>query len=372
MRETNPIAWHDDLRYWSVTTYLDVAGILRDPLTFSSEGGMMLGTHRRRGDPAAGRMLVVTDPPGHTRLRGFVQTAFSARTIARLEEHIRATCRALVAEIRGVGRVDFVSAVAARLPALVIAEMLGVPRGDSALLSRLTSAAFGAEDPEYGSFRRQGLSGAEAYVRLFTYFEEAIREKRKKPSDDLISLLLRRVDGESLSDEEILLNCLNLTLGGNETTRHAAAGGMVFLLKDGWQLTRLRADPALIESAVEEILRFTSPATHVLRTARRECVLRGRQIAPGDAVVLWLASANRDGDAFATPADFDVGRQPNRHLTFGAGPHFCLGAALARLELRVLLDEIMRECREIRLEGEPERLRSSFLTGYKSVPLSLA
>ena len=373
LRVESPVFWNAPHSgrpgFWALTRYEDTVQVLRDARRFSSEGGNMLSTLARGADPAAGRMLVVTDAPRHLKLRQLLARAFAPRTLERLEQTMRATARALVAKAVEQGECDFVADVAARYPVAVICDLLGVPRADWPLMLELTSVAF-ASDEEPGGETPSAVRAA--HSRILLYYAQLADERRRQPRDDLISVLAgAQIDGIPLTTEEILLNCDNLIIGGNETTRHAAAGGLLAFAELPGEWRRLQRDRGLVPSAVEEILRWTSPVMHVLRVAREDVEVRGSTVAAGEPVTVWLAAANRDDAIFAEPGRFDVGRAPNDHLTFAWGSHVCLGAFLARLELRVLLEELLARVRVSTLGGEPERVASTFVCGLKRLPLSL-
>jgi cytochrome P450 len=374
LRREAPVYWNresDGPGFWAVTRYADVSTLYRSSGLLTSERGMLLGVNRGQGDPAAGKMLVVTDPPRHRQLRRIFEAAFSVRMVGRMEDEVRALVREVL-DAAGTGSIDFTTQVAERIPVAAICRMLGVPAEDHSRLVRLTTAAFCADDREYRLQGSAAESAAAAHGQIFGYMADLVRSRRQAPADDLVGLLLTaEVDGARLTSHEILLNCLNLLIGGNETTRHAASGGMLALTQRPDQWAALREDPARVEAAVEEILRWTTPGMYVLRTALRDLELGGQAIARGDAVTLWNVSANRDEDVFPDAFEFRVDRSPNRHLTFGIGPHHCLGAALARLELRLLLRELLGQVRWLELAGEPRRVRSNVVNGIKHLPVRL-
>jgi cytochrome P450 len=375
LRRTAPVVWHEERDgpgFWAITRYADVTALYPNSATFSSERGMMLGVNRGRGDPAAGRMLVVTDPPRHSRLRRLVSPVFTPRVVTQTAEQIVEIVREILDGLPAGGRCDFVTDVAAKLPVAVVCRMMGVPRADWALTLDLTSRAFGAHDAEYQAGMDSAQAAAQAHYELFAYFSELVAERRRRPGDDIVSLLTTSsVDGAGLTDEEVLLNCLNLMIGGNETTRHAASGGLLALLErpDQWQL--LKSDPAVLDTAVEEILRWTTPGSYVLRTARADLAVGAQHIRAGQAVTFWMGSANRDEDVFPDADRFLVTRAPNRHLTFGLGEHYCLGSAVARLELRALFGQPRDRVSRLELRNPPVRLRSCLVNGIKHLDVTL-
>jgi cytochrome P450 len=360
--------------FWVITKYDHALAVYKGTHSFSSERGMMLGTDRAAAaaaaGAAAGKMLIVTDPPRHARLRQIVNAAFAPRSVERLVDIIRATAVELLEDVVDAGPCDFVRDVAARLPVAVICQILHVPRADWDLMVDLTSTAFGGVDV---SDPASVAAQAQAHADIFYYYTSLVAERRRNPGDDVVSALASGViDGVPITDEEAVLNCHGFITGGNETTRHASSYGLRALVDNPWEWERLRGDASLVPTLVEEILRWSSPGMHILRTATRDVEIGGAQIEAGEAVTIWNPSANRDEDAFVEPERFLIDRNPNRHLTFGIGEHFCLGGPLARVELRVLFEEIRSRVATIELLGEPRRLRSNFLRGFVSMPAALS
>jgi len=312
------------------------------------------------------------DPPQHTRQRAFVNRGFTPRMIGRLEEHVRQICDALLDEVAGCGEADFVTDIAAPLPLQVICELVGAPPQDRARLLELSNIMVGADDPEFRGPAGERLQAAAA-AEVYSYAEELARRRRAAPADDIVTSLLRPdAAGETLTGHEFNLFFLLLTVAGTETTRNAAAGGMLALFEHPGQWQRLVADPGLAPAAAEEIVRWVSPVNLFRRTATRDTVLAGQRIAEGDKVVVFYASANRDERVFGEPDRFDAGRSPNPHVGFGAGaPHFCLGRHLATLELRVLLQAVATRMPGIAQAGEASRLRSNFVNGIKHLPVRI-
>jgi cytochrome P450 len=353
--------------FWSVVRHDQSLAVLRDPDRFTSERGMMLGAAGGEGDPAGGRMLVVTDPPRHTHLRRLLAPAFTPRALAGLADRARAIVAGSLAAAAG-REVDFVSAVAAELPVRVIGHLLDLPDADLPRLLRWTSRAFGTAS---ASPSDEARGAREAYLRIIQYFLGVIEERRRRPGSDPVSLLTAgRVDGMPLSVEDVVLNCVNLLIGGNETTRHAASLGMLALLETGGAAAA-RREPGLQPALVEEVLRHASPVMHVLRTATDRVRIGEIQVAPGDAVVLWLGAANRDPRVFPDPDRFAPRPGEPRHLAFGFGPHHCLGAGLARLELRVLFEEVLLGLESFERAGAERRVPSNFACGLRSLPVRL-
>jgi cholest-4-en-3-one 26-monooxygenase len=377
LRANDPVFWHADggepgwPGFWAVTRHADIGYLSRHPEIFSSARRLCLfGEVPEEHIQLQRLMMLNMDPPQHTRQRAFVNRGFTPRMIGRLEDHIAEICHALLDEVQDSGGADFVTEIAAPLPLWVICELVGAPVEDRGRLFELSNLLIGSADPEFQiGPQAQQNAAAEIYA-----YGAAIAERRKaEPADDIITRLLQPDDnGEALTSDEFDLFFLLLTVAGNETTRNAAAGGMLALFEHPDQWQRLLEDPGLIPTAAEEIVRWVSPVNMFRRTALRDTDLGGQQIAAGEKVVVFYASANRDESVFAAPDQFDVGRDPNPHLGFGGGgPHFCLGRHLAALELRVLLQALTERMPGIRLDGEPSRLRSNFINGIKHMPVRL-
>ncbi|MFF2025125.1 cytochrome P450 [Streptomyces sp. NPDC058171] len=358
LRANDPVRWHPPAElpgFWSLTRYEDVRTSYRDAETFSSAQGILLRPADHGADPGGGRTLALTDPPRHRQLRGLVDEWFAVRSVRALTAEMKGIAERVVDQALEMGSCDFVADVAARIPLYVICKMMGVPESDWQHLYDLTSKAFAADDP---------LTRRFAHLDILGYFEKLHEEKAANPTDDLVSVLSNTtVDGERLSPDDVILNCDNLLVGGTENTRIAAAGGMLAFLQHPDQWRTLAAEPDLLPSAVEEVLRWTSTATHIMRTAVRPVEIHGKTIAAGDRVVFWLPSANRDETVFDDPDRFDVRRQPNRHLALGFGEHFCLGSMLARVELQLLYQELLGRSVDIELDGEPKLLGSLVVNG---------
>lgn len=343
--------------FWSLTRYEDIRAVYRDPATFSSAHGVLLRPVALGADPGAGQTLALTDPPRHKQLRLLMADWFSTRAVRQLDDFIRDAVRDTLARAVERGSCDAVHDVAARISLSVIGRIIGVPREDHEALFEWTNEAFLAH---------RSLA---AHHGFMSYFIDLMDQRLVDPADDLLSSLVHgTVDGEPLTEEEILLNCENL-VGATENGRLALAAGLLALLDHPAELARLRADRALLPRAGEEILRWTSSATHSMRTATRPVVIRGQRIEAGEKVVLWVPSGNRDEDVFADPYRFDVGRTPNRHLALAAGEHFCIGSTLARAQLRSLLTELLDSGVRLEPSGAARRLRSIHVSGPESIPL---
>jgi cytochrome P450 len=366
LRANDPVRWHPPAHlpgFWVLTRYADVRAVYRDPATFSSARGILLRPEEHGADPGGGRTLALTDPPRHRQLRALVDRWFAVRSVRTLQAEMADVARTVVEGAVERGRCDFVADVAARIPLFVICKVMGVPAARWEHMFALTNQAFGAAD---------ALDRRLAHLEILGYFEDLRIAKEKNPADDLVSALTSAtIGGSRLTTDEIILNCDNLLVGGTENTRIAAAGGMLAFLEHPAEWDALSADPGLFPLAIEEVLRWTSSATHIMRTATRPVVLHGRRIEAGERVTLWNPSANRDEAAFENPELFDIRRQPNRHLAFGAGEHFCLGSTLARQELEILFRELRLRGIRIELDGAPVRLRSIVVNGLERLPVNL-
>ncbi|HEX6351915.1 cytochrome P450 [Actinophytocola sp.] len=354
-----------DEGYWVLTRYAHVESVFRRTAAFSSEKGMQLGADRTSAamaaEAAAGKMLIVSDGAAHSEIRKAIGAAFTPKMIRRLTESTLAIARDLVESAATGEPVDFVAEVSAPLPATVICDLLGVPAADRAWISRVTQTAFG--DPDE-------TEQVVAHAELFDYCDRLVRMKRDEPDDDVATALATAtLGGQPMSQEVAVLNCHGLISGGNETTRHAGSFAALSTLTwpEQWEL--LRAGEVAVDHAAEEILRLSSPANHVMRMAVLDHEIGGETIRAGELVTLWLGSANRDEEVFEEPDSLRFARRPNRHLTFGLGVHFCLGAFLARLEVRSLISALAGF--SVELVGEPDRLVSNVLRGYSRVPVIL-
>jgi cytochrome P450 len=368
LRATTPVYRNGrgDDAFWAVLSHDLISRTLRDHSTFVSRHGMRLDQNPAATAAAAGKMLIITDPPRHTQIRRIINSAFTPRVVARLEENMRGTVTEVLDRALEEGECDF-TRVASVLPVSVICDMLGVPKSDWEFLLDRTMVAFGADAGQRGP-----LAAAEAHADILGYYAEMVDERRKTPREDLVTALVQgTVEGRPLTDEEIFLNCDGLISGGNETTRHATVGGLLALIDHPDQWRRLREDQDLLPGTVQEILRHTAPAMHVLRTASTATELGGQKIAAGDRVALWLPSGNRDEAVFRDPERFDVSRSPNPHLTFAAGAHYCLGSALAVKELTVFFDELTRRVADVTQTSPPRRMASVLIRGYESAPVRL-
>jgi cytochrome P450 len=371
VEERAMLGWPEGPGYWAVTRYADVVHVNRSPRLFSSH----LGATQIR-DPKPDdlefqrRMMLNLDPPEHTRLRRTVARAFTPRHIDALAEGIRARARAAVERVAPDKACDFAADLAADLPVLTLAQLLGVPAADRKLLFDWANRIIGFQDPEYALRDAEGRPidprSRAALTDMFDYAHALAAEKRRAPADDVITALVTA----GLTDEEYENFFFLLTVAGNETLRNAIPGGMLALLQHPDEHRRLLSDPSLLPAAVDEMLRYASPVMCFRRTAADDTELAGVPIAEGDKVVVYYASANRDEDAFRHPDRFDVGRSPNEHLSLGTGPHFCLGAHLGRLQMRIFFEEVLWRLPDMELAGPVERLASNFQAGIKRMPVS--
>ena len=379
LREHDPVHHHDEPDgpgFWVITKHADVIACNRDAATFSSEasnGGVISleerPTTQTEAEQSGGRLMLQMDPPDHTRYRRLVNRGFTPRMIDRMTEHIRELTDGILDEVLSKRDSDFVVDIAAELPLEVIAELIGVPQSDRHKIFEWSNKMIGSEDPEYMVSPEEMF---QAQVEMFMYAQQLAEERRAKPDDDIITALLSaEVDGESLSDMDFNLFFLLLSVAGNETTRNAISHGMNAFLEHPDQYALLVSDPQrYIAGATEEILRWASPVLYFRRNALKDFELRGRTIRAGDKISLWYISANRDEEVFEDPFRFDITRDPNPHIAFGGGgPHFCLGAQLARMEIHVLFEELATRVPHIELLGEPDRLRSNFIGGIKHLPV---
>jgi len=373
LRREAPVHWHpeaDGPGFWAVTSYDDFVVVNRDWETYSSMRGAVFLWDMPEEALEQQRLLMLNmDPPLHTRYRLLINKGFTPRMVNALEGTMRERTREILDRVAEQGQCDFVVDVAAELPLQVIADLMGVPQEDRHKLFDWSNRMIGGEDPEYGITEEDT---AVASMELYAYAAELANQKRANPGEDLISVLSTKaeVDGERLSGLEIDLFFLLLSVAGNETTRNLISHGLVTLLEYPDQLARLRANPELMGSAIEEMLRWASPVMQFRRTAMVDHELHGQPIKDGDKIVFWHISANRDETKFDDPFTFDIARSPNEHVAFGGGgPHFCLGANLARMEIRVMFEELLARFTEMEITGEVSRLRSNFINGIKHIPL---
>jgi cytochrome P450 len=372
LRDERPVHWNPSPGtaaggFWAVTRYADVLAVYRDHRRFTSTRGNVLATLLHGGDSAGGRMIAVSDGPRHRAVRSLLSAPLGPRGLSRLRDQVHTTARRLVRAAVERGRCDFAREVAAHLPLLTICDLLGVPDGDRPFIREQVALALGSDRP--------AQPPAEVWLarnEILLYFRMLTRDRRASPADDLVSTLAHgRIDGEELSEDEVILNCYSLILGGDETTRLSMTGAVAAFAERPAVWRRFAAGEFGTAGAVEEVLRWTSPAMHGGRTAVEDVELHGERIRAGEVVSVWTVSANQDEREFPRPGVFDLGRSPNRHLGFGYGSHFCLGAYLARLELTALLTVLRELVGHIEPAGPPGRIFSNFLAGCTSLPVEL-
>lgn len=359
MRETEPVAFDASRGIWSVFRYEDVRRVLAEYAVFSSE----------RGGPGAtnplGASIISTDPPRHRQLRALVTQAFTPRTVAQLESRIEAIVNDLLDQVAGRGHMDIIDDLAYPLPVIVIAELLGVPIEDRAQFKQWSDAIVSGP-------AAAGMAGRNPQAEMSVYFRRLIEQRRHEPHDDLISALLAaQIEGRHLSEVELLGFCILLLVAGNETTTNLIGNAVLCFDEHPDALAMAREQPELLPSAIEEALRYRSPVQSMFRSTVAETEVGGRLIPAGSFVVAWIGSANRDADQFPDPDRFNVERTPNRHLAFGQGIHFCLGAPLARLEARIALSALFDRMPNLRCvrDAQLEPLPSSIVYGVKHLPI---
>jgi cytochrome P450 len=383
LRREVPVAWFDEAPpnsgFWSVHRYDDIVTASRDVATFSSARGISF-EEPTDADMAARRTIIDTDPPDHTKLRKIVSGSFSQRAVAVYQHFVEGLTEEVLDTGLSEGEFDFVDAVAKDVPIRVLARIMGLPAADldqfidlgDRLIANtdpdVTDVVWGRDDTD--AFRRFPFRSPYG-KQLWDLGRQVVAGRLRAPGDDLLSTLLRaEVDGDRLSEVDLDNFFSILVVAGNETTRIAIAQGILAFCQHPEQWERLRADPGLLATAADEVLRWTCPTHFMRRTATADSGLGGAAVRAGDKVVLWYVSGNRDESEFAEPDVFDIGRVPNRHLSFGrGGPHLCLGVHLARLEVRVVLGALARRVERFELAGQPRRIRSNFTNGLRDLPV---
>jgi cytochrome P450 len=382
LRKESPVAWIQEeppnSGFWAITKFDDVGQVSRDHETFTTTKGIRL-EEMAPDELEARRTMMEFDPPEHTRLRRLVSRGFTPRVIATYENAFRSLASQVLDNVLPRGEFDFVTEIARELPIRLLCRLLGVPEADADRLVTWGDQMISHTDPEYTQFVVDQVDTEEyrllpfrspAALDVFEFAEEMAQERRKNPQDDIITTLLNaEPDGVPLTDLEFKNFFSLLMVAGNETTRHTLSHALTFLMNHRDQMDELSGNHDLMASATEEILRYSSVTMHFRRTATRDTELRGVPIAEGDKVVLYYVSANFDEDHYPDPFVFDINRNPTDQLAFGTGRHLCLGAWLARLEVRVTLEELLPRLADIEISGPVQRLRSNFIRGIKHLPV---
>lgn len=381
LRAENPVAWVDHHPYrpfWAITRHSDIMDVERDNNLFISEPRPLLATAaaddlaRQQLEAGTGlRTLIHMDDPHHRKIRAIGADWFRPKAMRALKVRVDELAKRYVDKMASLGgECDFVTAIAVDFPLYVIMSLLGIPEDDFARMHMLTQEMFGGDDDEY---KRDGGSLEDQLAVLldfFAYFSQLTASRRANPTDDLASAIANgRVDGEPLNDVDTASYYVIVASAGHDTTKDAISGGLLALIENPGELERLRANPELMGTAVEEMIRWSTPVKEFMRTATADTTIRGVPIAKGESVYLAYVSGNRDEDVFADPFRFDIGRDPNKHLSFGYGVHFCLGAALARMEMASLFTELLPRLDSVELAGTPTLSATTFVGGLKHLPI---
>ena len=373
LRREAPVCWHPepgDTGFWAVTKHADVRHASHDCATFSSElGATFIPTQDEEALAQLRLTILNMDPPKHNRYRKLVSKGFTPRMIRMLVEEIERRAAVVVDNVCEKGEAEFVEEIAAQVPVQMICEMIGLEPEVWPRMFELSNKLIGSrDDPDYVD---DPDSGPVAAAEVYMLCDAVAADRRANPRDDIMTALVQaEIDGERLDDAELNLFFITLIVAGNETTRNLINHSMLALIEHPDQAQRLRDDPSLWDTAVDEMLRWGSSIHNFRRTATRDTELRGVPIKEGDKVVLYYASANRDEDVFVDPHRFDVGRTPNDHVTFGGGGvHYCLGASLAKAEIKATMRQLVERLPDLELAGPPNRLHSDFVNGIKTMPV---
>ena len=386
LRREEPVSWHDEPApnsgFWSVSRYADIVAASRDTATYSSARGVSFEEPTDE-DMAARRTIIDTDPPGHTKLRKILSGSFSQRAVAVYQHFVEGLTEDVLDRALQHDEFDFVDAIAKEVPIRVLARIMGLPGSELDRFIDLGDRLIANTDPEITDVV-WGRDDTDAYRRfpfrspygkqLWDLGREVVKDKLREPGDDLLSTLLAaEVDGFRLTKTDLDNFFSIMVIAGNETTRIAIAQGVLAFIEHQDQWTRLAEDPdGRAGTAADEVIRWTCPTHFMRRTATRDTELGGARIKEGDKVILWYVSGNRDGTEFPDPDTFDVGRAPNRHLSFGrGGPHLCLGVHLAKLEVSIVLAALARRVARFSLAGPPQRIRSNFINGLRELPVRI-
>lgn len=381
LRANNPVAWVDNRPYrpfWAITKHADIMAVERENELFISEPRPLLTTAaaddmaKQQLEAGMGlRTLIHMDDPHHRKVRAIGSDWFRPKAMRELKIRVDELAKRYVDKMREVGpECDFVTEIAVHFPLYVIMSLLGLPEDDYGRMHMLTQEMFGGDDDEY---KRDGGSlddQLQVLLDFFAYFAQLTASRREHPTGDLASAIANgRIDGEPLSDVDTASYYVIVASAGHDTTKDAISGGLLALIENPDELARLRHDPALMGTAVEEMIRWSTPVKEFMRTATADTTIRGVDIAKGESVYLAYVSGNRDEEVFTDPFRFDVARDPNKHVAFGYGIHFCLGAALARMEMNSLFTELLGRLDSIELAGEPELSATTFVGGLKHLPV---
>lgn len=362
------------LPFWAVTKHQDIVGISKDPERFLN-APLIAIFHRESVNPEEERLrhLLNMDNPDHRRYRKLTAAYFTPLAVAPRLRNYESLADEILDRLVGKEEIDFVTEVSALLPIWIIADMLGIPKELREQFFQWTNKIIGAGDPEFRDPDASPIETSRAAIDAqIAYFNHMVEERRRKPTEDITSILANaKLDGQPLPLYELFSYLVLLVVAGNETTRNAASGGLLALIENPGELEKLRRNPGLLDSAVEEIVRWVTPVIQFCRTPRVDVEVRGQEIQAGEHLCLFYPSANRDEDVFEDPFAFRVDRHPNRHLAFGIGEHVCLGANLARTELKAIFGRLLARLESIELAGPVERLRSSFVGGIKHMPVRL-
>jgi cytochrome P450 len=377
LRKHHPVFYVERPRvdsFWAITRAADIKEISIQPRLWLNGPRLAVFMLDEGADGPPPELplkhLLNMDPPEHSEYRTILSRYFTPRSVRALEPEMTKITAEILDDVVDREQCDFVTEISSKVPVAVIAEMLGVPRPDWPTLFRWTNEIIGGGDPEFQRGKDANETFAQARIEMFTYFTNLVEDRRKHPTNDVTSIVANaEVNGAPLPAIELLSYLLLMVVAGNETTRNATSGGLLALIDNPEQFQRLKSDPTLIKSAVEEIVRWTSPVIQFCRTAASDTAVRGQKIRAGESVCLFYPSACRDEEVFDQPFKFDIGRNPNPHLAFGIGEHFCLGSNLARLELEVIFRELAKRLDHAELAGPVERLRSSFVGGIKHMPI---
>lgn len=373
LRQHDPVHWTDNAYcdpFWAVTKHADIVAIGKNPRDWIIEPRIAVFTREAPEEPTT-RHLLTMDPPDHGRYRNLIAKAFTPRTVRVWEPKVETVTRQILDQAREKGEIDFVADVSAPITIAVIALMLGVPEADWPLLFRWTNEIIAPEDPDFARGRGPVETSESARIELFSYFKKLSEERRARPTDDILSALAQsRIDEKPLDDFELLSYYFLLVVAGNETTRNAMTGGLQCFLDNPDQWQKLVDDPGRVEGAIEETVRWTTPVIQFCRTATRDMLLRDKTVREGESVCLFYASGNRDEEIFDAPFEFRIDRWPNDHVGFGRGEHVCLGAHLARLEIRTMYRQLRERLVSMERTGPAVRVRSSFVGGIKRAPMA--